>query len=145
MRIVDIVPEVLLEGVVQIWGRAKGKVVKKYRCTSGSRKSRIVAKPETCNAAKNIGSMITMKKARRLRNPVLQVKSSRRKRTGVASQRIASLNKPLSQRRYGKATAHRQSLSKKKGYKPPSTRVSRKAVKTGPGVKRRKPTRKKIK
>ena len=34
MRIAEIVPEVLTEGVVQIWGRKKGQVVKKYRCTS---------------------------------------------------------------------------------------------------------------
>ena len=35
----------LTEGVVQIWGRNKGKLVRKYRCTSGQRKGRIVAKP----------------------------------------------------------------------------------------------------
>lgn len=134
----------ITENIIPIWGRSKGKVVRKYRCTTGARKGRIVAKPSTCTAVKKVGSMLSMKKARRQRSAVSQVKASRRKRAGVASQRIASLNKPLSQKRYGKATAHRKSLSKKKGYKPPSTRVSRKAVKTGPGVKRRKPTRKKI-
>ncbi|SVA33211.1 uncharacterized protein METZ01_LOCUS86065 [marine metagenome] len=146
MKVSEITDGILTEGIQQIWGRQKGKVVRKFRCTSGSRKGRIVAKPETCNAAKNIGSMITMKKARRLRNPVLQVKSSRRKRTGVASQRIASLNKPLSQKRYGKAVARRKALGKKSRIKPRHTRVSLKKGAPQRGLKkRRKSTRKKIK
>jgi hypothetical protein len=125
MRIVDIVPEVLLEGVVQIWGRAKGKVVKKYRCTSGSRKSRIVAKPETCNAAKKIGSMISMKKARRQRSAVSQVKSARTKRAGAHSQRIAQANKGRTQKRYDKASQRRTKSTAKGSRKIPKRNVSK--------------------
>ena len=35
----------ITEGAVAIFGRNKGKVVSKYRCTSGQKKGRIVAKP----------------------------------------------------------------------------------------------------
>ena len=145
MKIAEITEGILTEGVQQIWGRSKGQIVKKYRCTTGQRKGRIVAKPATCNAAKKIGSMITMKKARRLRSPVLQVKASRRKRAGAASQRLATANKPLTQKRYGKAKSHRKAIGKASRIKPRHTRVSRKATPTIPGKKRSKPTRKKIK
>ena len=84
MKVSEITDGILTEGIQQIWGRQKGKVVRKFRCTSGSRKGRIVAKPETCNAPKRIGSMISMKKARRQRSAVSQVKSSRTKRAGAA-------------------------------------------------------------
>ena len=93
MLISEITNGILTEAVQQIWGRKAGKVVKKYRCTTGSRKGRIVAQPQTCNAPKKIGSMITMKKVRRMRSPV--------------TQRLAKANKPLSQKRYGKASQRR--------------------------------------
>ena len=35
------------EGATPIFGKSGNKVVRKYRCTSGSRKGRIVAKPGT--------------------------------------------------------------------------------------------------
>jgi hypothetical protein len=47
-----IVSEIITEGALQIAGRRGGKIVRKYRCTTGSRKGRIVAKPETCNKPK---------------------------------------------------------------------------------------------
>ena len=42
------IKEIISEGVVQIWSRTGGKMVRKYRCTSGPRKGRIVAQPSTC-------------------------------------------------------------------------------------------------
>ena len=38
----------------QIWGRRGAKTVRKYRCTSGMRKGRIVATAAQCFAAPNI-------------------------------------------------------------------------------------------
>ena len=43
MKINEIMTESIKEGVIQIWGRDKGKLKRKYRCTSGTRKGRIVA------------------------------------------------------------------------------------------------------
>jgi hypothetical protein len=90
----------ITEGVTQIWGRTKGKVVRKYRCTSGSRKGRIVASPSTCNAPKRVKSSIAMKKAKR-RGSVINVKTKRTKKYYGASPRIAKLNKmrPKTRRR----------------------------------------------
>lgn len=82
----------ITEGVTQIWGRNKGKIVRKYRCTSGSRKGRIVASPSTCNAPKRVKSSIAMKKAKR-RGSVINVKTKRTKKYYGASPRVAKLNK----------------------------------------------------
>ena len=54
MQIAEIIPE----GAIQIFGRSKGKVVRKYRCTSGQKKGRIVAKPQTCSNPIRVASRI---------------------------------------------------------------------------------------
>ena len=48
----------------QIWAKSGQKVVRKYRCTSGARKGRIVAKPGNCFAAPNIKARFNMKRTR---------------------------------------------------------------------------------
>ena len=89
MQIAEIIPE----GAIQIFGRSKGKVVRKYRCTSGSRKGRIVAKAATCNAPVNVKSKLTMKKTRARKSPIIKIKTGFQKRMGPQSQRIKRLNK----------------------------------------------------
>lgn len=93
----------LTEGVVQIWGRDKGKLTRKYRCTSGTRKGRIVAKPSTCSATKKVGSSLNIKRAKARRSSVMKVKSARTKRAGGLTKRLTKANKPLTQRRYKKS------------------------------------------
>ena len=56
MQIAEIIPE----GAIQIFGRSKGKVVRKYRCTSGQKKGRIVAKPQTCSNPIRVASRISV-------------------------------------------------------------------------------------
>ena len=85
--------ESIKEGVIQIWGKNKGKLVRKYRCTHGSRKGRIVAKAATCNAPVNIKSKLTMKKTRARKSPIIGIKTKFQKRMGAQSKRIARLNK----------------------------------------------------
>jgi hypothetical protein len=82
----------ITEGVTQIWGRTKGKMVRKYRCTTGSRKGRIVASPSTCNAPKRVKSSISMKKAKR-RGSAIATKTTRTKKYYGTSPRVAKLNK----------------------------------------------------
>ena len=80
------------EGATPIFGKSGNKVVRKYRCTSGSRKGRIVAKPGTCTAPKNVKAMTTMKKTRRSKGATVSIKSNRTKRTSPASQKLNRLN-----------------------------------------------------
>lgn len=84
--------ELFSEGVVTVFGTEKGKTVRKYRCTSGSRKGRIVAKAATCTAAKNMGSSNTLKKTRRSKGSAIDIKRSRTKRTNPSSQRLSRFN-----------------------------------------------------
>lgn len=98
MRIDEIV-----EGVAMVYGKKGNKVTKKYRCTSGSRKGRIVAKPSTCSATKKVGSSLNIKRAKARRSSVMKVKTARTKRAGGLTKRLTKANKPLTQRRYKKS------------------------------------------
>lgn len=82
----------ITEGVVPIFGRSGNKTVRKYRCTSGTRKGRIVAKPATCNAPKNVKASNTLKKTRRSRGSTISTRSSRTKRSNPSSQKLKRLN-----------------------------------------------------
>lgn len=83
----------LFEGAVSIFGKKGNKTVRKYRCTSGSRKGRIVAKPSTCTAPANVKASQTMKSIRRSPKASSQaVKSRRTKAVNPASTRLKKLN-----------------------------------------------------
>ena len=82
----------LEEGVTTVFGKSGNKTVRKYRCTSGTRKGRIVAKPATCTSPINVKSSNTMKKTRRSKGKSISIKSTRTKRTNPASQKLQRLN-----------------------------------------------------
>ena len=43
-----------LEATSRVWGRIGNKQVRKYRCTHGVRKGRVMSSPAACNAPINI-------------------------------------------------------------------------------------------
>ena len=88
-----IISEIVDEGAVQIFGMKKGKVVRKYRCTSGQKKGRIVAKPTTCSAPIRVSSRIAIKKAKARRSPLIKIKSRFTKRMSPNTRRLTRLNK----------------------------------------------------
>ena len=90
----------ITEGATPIFGKTGGKVVRKYRCTSGTRKGRIVAQPSTCNAQKKVGSAINLKRAKARRSSVMKVKSARIKRAGGLTKRLTKANVQNTQKRY---------------------------------------------
>tara|TARA_R110000851_G_scaffold34858_1_gene92268 strand:+ start:3465 stop:3830 length:366 start_codon:yes stop_codon:yes gene_type:complete len=81
------------EGARSIWGRSGTKQVRKYRCTSGQRKGRIVAKAATCNAPINQTSRVTMKKTKRAKANKIKINTAKTKRTNTASRRLSRINK----------------------------------------------------
>lgn len=87
-----LIDEITNEGFVQIFGRDKGKVVRKYRCTSGTRKGRIVSNPKTCTAPKNVKAKQTMKATRRRQGKTMGIRAARTKRTDPSSQKLKRLN-----------------------------------------------------
>jgi hypothetical protein len=88
-----IISEILTEGAIQIMGRKGNKLVRKYRCTAGSRKGRIVASPDTCNKPKRVKSSINIKKAKARRSSAMKVASARTKRARGTTQRLTRINK----------------------------------------------------
>lgn len=88
----DIELEFLEEGYVQIAGRSGNRIVRKYRCTTGSRRGRIVSKASTCSAPKNVRSSVNIKKAKRRKGSLMSIKASRTKRARKSAKRLKVLN-----------------------------------------------------
>tara|TARA_X000001382_G_scaffold50950_1_gene34674 strand:- start:35072 stop:35356 length:285 start_codon:yes stop_codon:yes gene_type:complete len=92
MKIFEIFAEEVLDEK-QIWGRKGTSVVRKYRCTSGQRKGRIVAKPDQCFKPINIKARIRMRRLRSQKGAVMVRRAKRTKRTNPASRRLRILNR----------------------------------------------------
>jgi hypothetical protein len=84
----------ITEGATQIWGRSGTKTVRKYRCTSGPRKNRIVSKPSTCTAPKNVKKSLAFKKTRASRKNTMAYRAKITKKYNPASARLPRFNKP---------------------------------------------------
>ena len=81
----------LTEGMA--WAKRGNKVVRKFRCTSGRRKSRIVSKPAQCFAAPDIKKRIKLKMTKARLGARMARKAKKTKRVSPASKRVAALNK----------------------------------------------------
>lgn len=111
MKINDIVAE----SIVQVWSRTKaGKMVRKYRCTAGPRKGRIVSSPSVCSQPKRLSSVFSLKKAKARRGATMRVKAARTKRASGVSVRLGNLNRQRAGRvkstRHGSRRSGRKSI-----------------------------------
>lgn len=88
----------LFEAATIVWGKSGSKMVRKYRCTSGQRKGRVVAKASTCSAPINVSKSANFKKTRRKLAAPMAIKSNRTKRAYKVSRRVKRLNKGLKTR-----------------------------------------------
>mgnify|MGYP001378224868 CR=1 FL=1 len=77
----------------QVWARSGKKIVRKYRCGSGRRKGRVVAKISQCFAAPDIKKSVKFKQTKKRLGKRLTRKAKRTKRINPASRRLKSLNK----------------------------------------------------
>ena len=75
------------------WAKRGNKVVRKFRCTSGRRKGRIVAKPAQCFAAPDMKKRIKLKMTKMRKGSLMARKAKKSKRVNPASKRVAALNK----------------------------------------------------
>ena len=85
-----------------VWSRQGGKQVRKYRCTSGLRKGRVMASPASCNAPINVAKGQTLRKTKAKKGGGIKMKSMRTRNQNVRSIRLATLNKPTNKRRGGR-------------------------------------------
>jgi len=74
------------------WARKGTKIVRKYRCTSGPRKGRVVSNPTQCSKPINMKKRMAMKRMKAANGPRLKRKSKRTKRTNPASKLLKRLN-----------------------------------------------------
>ena len=88
---IDPEEEVLEEG--QTWARSGKKVVRKFRCSGGPRKNRIVAKMAQCFAAPDIKKRQTLKKTKARLGGRMIRKAKKTKRINPASKRVQALNR----------------------------------------------------
>lgn len=114
----DVVPQYVVskecvsaiaEAISQIYRRAKGGELKTgFRCTSGPRRGRVVAKPSTCNARMNPvkGAKIRMKRQAKAKQA--GVKMAFTKKSTPGSKRLKGIQ----------VSKKRRSLQKSKIVKP---------------------------
>ena len=113
----------ITEGVSQIFRRKKGGApTKGFRCTSGPRKGRIVAKPSTCFAKTDPVKSAKIRKKRQQKARIAGKKMAMTKRSGVGSTRLKGIQIKKdrgSQPRLGKSSrSGARPLMKSKIVKP---------------------------
>ena len=81
----------LTEGMA--WTKRGNKVVRKFRCTSGRRKSRVVSSPAQCFAAPDVKKRIKLKMTKARLGARMARKARKTKRINPASKRVAALNR----------------------------------------------------
>ena len=95
MLISDIFP---VQEAKIVYGKKGREVVRKYRCTFGRKKGRIVSNPSVCSAPLDIKKRFQMKKLRSRMGARLTRKIKFTKRFNPASRRVAAMNKSLRKR-----------------------------------------------
>jgi hypothetical protein len=97
----------ITEGVSQILRRKKGGAPQKgFRCTSGPRKGRIVAKPSTCFMKTNPIKSAKIRQKRLMKAKVAGKKLGMQKRSGAGSKRL-QVSQPKKQKAYKSAKPRR--------------------------------------
>lgn len=77
----------------QVWARSGKKVVRKYRCTGGQRKGRVVSNMAQCFAAPNLKARQTLKRTKARLGAKMIRKARKTKRVNPASRRVQSMNR----------------------------------------------------
>ena len=104
----------IAEGVSQIFRRKKGGApTAGFRCTSGPRKGRIVAKPSTCFMKTDPQRSAKIRKKRSIKAKIAGKKLAQTKRTGAGSKRLKGI-----QIKKSKGTQPRHGKSSRSGSRP---------------------------
>lgn len=77
----------------QVWARKGKSVVRKYRCSSGRRKGRVVSKISQCFAPLDIKQSVRFKQTKKKVGSRMARKAKRTKRVNPASRRLKQLNR----------------------------------------------------
>ncbi len=87
------VTEPLIETKI-VWAKkGKNNITRKYRCSFGKRKGRVVASPSQCSAPIDMKKRFTLKKTKARLGSKMARKARKTKRFNPASKRVRALNK----------------------------------------------------
>lgn len=77
----------------QVWARKGTKVVRKYRCTGGQRKGRVVGEPAQCFKVIDVKKRANLKRTKARLGGKMARKARRTKRINPASKLLRRLNR----------------------------------------------------
>ena len=93
------IDDIIIESVEEVcearmaWARKGTKIVKKYRCTSGPRKGRVVSTPGQCSKPINIKKRMSLKRTKARMGSRMARRSKKTKKINPASKLLKRLNK----------------------------------------------------
>lgn len=76
-----------------VYAKSGDKLVKKWRCTSGKRKGKLVSEPKSCFKPIDIKKKIRMKRIRKQKGPSIERKTKLTKTKSPVSKQVARMNK----------------------------------------------------
>lgn len=76
-----------------VYARKGSKIVKKYRCTSGKRKGKLVSTPQGCFGPIDIKKKMRMRRLRKQKERSIALRTKRTKAMNPISKQVARLNK----------------------------------------------------
>lgn len=93
-----IIEQFLNESAVMTWGKVGDKIVRRYRCSSGPRKGRLVSTPSGCSKRIDPKKRMQFKKTMAKLGKKIARKARRTKKVNPVSKRLAARNKMGSKR-----------------------------------------------
>lgn len=76
-----------------VFARRGKKVTRKFRCTVGKRKGKVVSNPQQCSAPIDLKKRFVLKRTKAMKGGVMARKSKRTKKSNPASRIVQNLNK----------------------------------------------------
>ena len=76
-----------------VWSRRGKNLARKFRCTFGARKNRVVSNPSQCSKPINLKKRFTLRKTKAQKGLRMIRKSQKTKRLNPVSKKIQKLNK----------------------------------------------------
>lgn len=76
-----------------VWARVGKNVTRKYRCTVGNRKGRVVSNPSQCSKPIDLKKRFTLKRTKSRFGARMVRKSKKTKKMSAASRMVQRLNK----------------------------------------------------
>ena len=92
MRLEEFADEPIIEARM-VWRKMGNKLKRAIRCTSGSRKGRVVSKASQCNAPIDFKKRITLKRTKAKMGSRMMRRAQRTKRFNIKSRQLKSLNR----------------------------------------------------